>query len=237
MYHWLPPPIITPIAKLLFHCHYLYIPISTIFFLPPFRTIKFRYQTSSASAGSSTGLKRVAAEEIIEEIKQEQPDQGPTDDNDTTITIGESTASSMATAVSSVPAIGGGKVKKLDTTNSYSIGVRKSSLSNLVVKKKQPTTTMTTPAVSVASTGGGEPSKTEPVSAKTMTATTTMTVASSSSSSTVSVASAAVTTTVNSAGSAVSGLGLLGAYSDSDNSSDGNEWKLYGGVLDRNKLL
>lgn len=187
------------------------------------KTIKFRYQTSSASAGSSTGLKRVAAEEIIEEIKQEQPDQGPTDDNDTTITIGESTASSMATAVSSVPAIGGGKVKKLDTTNSYSIGVRKSSLSNLVVKKKQPTTTMTTPAVSVASTGGGEPSKTEPVSAKTMTATTTMTVASSSSSSTVNVASAAVATTVNSAGSAVSGLGLLGAYSDSDNSSDGNE--------------
>ncbi|EAT40384.1 AAEL007877-PA [Aedes aegypti] len=187
------------------------------------KTIKFRSQTSSACAGSSTGLKRVAAEEIIEEIKQEQPDQGPTDDNDTTITIGESTASSMATAVSSVPAIGGGKMKKLDTTNSYSIGVRKSSLSNLVVKKKQPTTTMTTPAVSVASTGGGEPSKTEPVSAKTTTATTTMTVASSSSSSTVNVASAAVATTVNSAGSAVSGLGLLGAYSDSDNSSDGNE--------------
>nr|XP_029717006.1 putative GPI-anchored protein pfl2 [Aedes albopictus] len=204
-------------------------------FLPtPFRTVKFRSQTSSAATatGNSSGLKRVAAEEIIEEIKQEdEPGQHGTAAVETTPAgvAGDSKASFTMTSIGGVTAavaavVGGGKVKKLDTTNSYSIGVRKSSLNNLVVKKKQQptaTTTTTTPAVSGASTvAGGESSKTEAVPAK-----TTTTVASGSSSSTNSVAAVAVATaTTSSVGStAVSGLGLLGAYSDSENSSDGNE--------------
>lgn len=201
------------------------------------KTVKFRSQTSSAAtaAGNSSGLKRVAAEEIIEEIKQEdEPGQHGTAAVETTPAgaAGDSKASSTLTSIGGVTAavaavVGGGKVKKLDTTNSYSIGVRKSSLNNLVVKKKQQptaTTTTTTPAVSGASTvaggGGGESSKTEAVPAK-----TTTTVATGSSSSTNSVAAVAVATaTASSVGSTVvSGLGLLGAYSDSENSSDGNE--------------
>ncbi|XP_019539702.2 splicing factor YJU2 [Aedes albopictus] len=196
------------------------------------KTVKFRSQTSSAvtATGNSSGLKRVAAEEIIEEIKQEdEPGQHGTGAVETTPAgaAGDSKASSTLTSIggatTSVAAVvGGGKVKKLDTTNSYSIGVRKSSLNNLVVKKKQqPTATTTAPAVSGASTvAGGESSKTEAVPAK-----TTTTVASGSSSSTSSVAAVGVATaTASSVGStAVSGLGLLGAYSDSENSSDGNE--------------
>ncbi|XP_062559430.1 splicing factor YJU2-like [Armigeres subalbatus] len=167
------------------------------------KTIKFRAQPSSiASASSSSGLKRVACEEIIEEIKQE-PDQPATE-----TAGGEPTAS---TTTGPVPAIGGGKAKKLDTASSFSIGVRKSSLSNLVVKKKQPTTATTTPAVSVAlAAAGGEPRETE--------AKTTVTETSSE----PVVPSATVGT--SSTGQGISGLGLLGAYSDSEScSSDGNE--------------
>ncbi|XP_055629867.1 splicing factor YJU2 [Toxorhynchites rutilus septentrionalis] len=188
-----------------------------------------KFQSRPAGSGS---LKRVAAEEIIEEIKQEPDGSG------TRLAAVESTLPSTMSATA-----GGSKVKKLDNTSSssssFSIGVRKSSLSNLVVKKKQQqplaaaaagtTTTVTAPAAvdvegvvvrTAKETENNPPimgargadKRTELSTSKTVGGTTTAT-SGNNSSAIVAVGS----------GTAVSGLGLLGAYSDSENSSDGNE--------------
>lgn len=186
------------------------------------RSVKFQSR--------SGGLKRVATEEIIEEIKQEPDESG------TRLAAVESTALPSKSATFAVPT-GGSKVKKLDnssnsSSSSFSVGVRKSSLSNLVVKKKQqqpPAAAATTTTLAadangvVAETAKGTETKppmgtpgadnqaqssTSEITGGKMTAT--------------SGNSPAVATTVGH-GTTVSGLGLLGAYSDSENSSDGNE--------------
>lgn len=158
-------------------------------------------------------MKRVATEEIIEEIKQEPGQEGDATGSESTASTSSSILTTTATTTTSMaaPAIIGAKVKRLDTNNSYSIGVRKSSLSNLVVKKKQPT-----PAVAAATATSGVSSEAKSVETKT-------TAATSSVSSSAANPSGAVASSSASVGPVVSGLGLLGAYSDSENSSDGNE--------------
>lgn len=165
------------------------------------KTIKFqsRSTTTSSTAGSSSGLKRVAAEEIIEEIKQEEPDSNASGGNASTAAAAAGSTlpstSASAAASSTVSFAVPNKVKKLDSA--FSIGVRKSSLSNLVVTKKAkknqeeilPATTTTTKPVPVVVT---------------------------ESTTSRATAEAAVVTEPK----PVSGLGLLGAYSDSDNSGE-----------------
>ncbi|XP_065080253.1 splicing factor YJU2 [Ochlerotatus camptorhynchus] len=177
------------------------------------KTVKFRSNPAAGggSSSSSSGLKRVATEEIIEEIKQEPGQEGAATGSESTAPTSSSsilTTTTTTTTLATSASIGA-KVKRLDTNNSYSIGVRKSSLSNLVVKKKQPT-----PAVAVAATATSGESKS--VETKTTTATSCV-------SSSAATPSGAVVSGSASAGPVVSGLGLLGAYSDSENSSDGNE--------------
>lgn len=170
------------------------------------KTIKFQSRSTTTST-SGSGLKRVAAEEIIEEIKQEEPSSSMTGASNppggNASTAGSNLPStSAATSASSLvsfavpPQPPPSKVKKLDSA--FSIGVRKSSLSNLVVKKKP---------VAVTTTKEGEKSKGEilpkPVPVVPVTESTT------------SRATEVVTEP-----KPVSGLGLLGAYSDSDNSGE-----------------
>uniref|UniRef100_A0A8D8JZ92 Splicing factor YJU2 n=1 Tax=Culex pipiens TaxID=7175 RepID=A0A8D8JZ92_CULPI len=169
------------------------------------KTIKFqsRSTTGGPSGGSGVGLKRVATEEIIEEIKQEEEPSSSSMTGDGRPPGNASTAAAAASPSTSAFAVPN-KVKKLDSA--FSIGVRKSSLSNLVVKKKP-----------VAATVEGEKPKEippKPVPAVVVTESAT----SRATASTVAASTAPAVVTP------VSGLGLLGAYSDSDNSSgEGDE--------------
>ncbi|XP_055532448.1 splicing factor YJU2 [Wyeomyia smithii] len=165
------------------------------------KSIKFRSHTATGS-----GLKRVATEEIIEDIKQE-PSGAETNKS---LLTESGPVTSFSTPTFAIPA----KAKKLDNT-SISIGVRKSSLSNLVVKKKSTATPVVSSAnTSISATVGGAVGQTLPETSTTCGDTNTAT----SEASTVVSATTSMTDGVP----AVSGLGLLGTYSDSDNSSDGS---------------
>lgn len=172
------------------------------------RTIKFQSRSTTATGGGSgVGLKRVATEEIIEEIKQEEEPSSTSmtgDGRPPGAPGGNASTAAAAAAPPSTSFAVPNKVKKLDCA--FSIGVRKSSLSNLVVKKKP-----------VAATVEGEKPKEilpKPVPAAAVVVTESAT--SRATDSPVAASPAVVTP--------VSGLGLLGAYSDSDNSSgEGDE--------------
>uniref|UniRef100_A0A182MYL3 Splicing factor YJU2 n=1 Tax=Anopheles dirus TaxID=7168 RepID=A0A182MYL3_9DIPT len=129
---------------------------------------------------NKSGLKRVATEIIVEEVKEEHSDE-----SSTASTSEGSKASGSSTASASVlPSFASSKTRKLDN---ISIGVRKTALNNLVVKKKEMPPPKAPPAVTVQT----------------------------------------VATTVAPkppGGGSIGSLGLLGAYSDSDEESDeGNE--------------
>ncbi|KAL9703524.1 hypothetical protein quinque_007042 [Culex quinquefasciatus] len=169
------------------------------------KTIKFQSRSTTATGGSSgVGLKRVATEEIIEEIKQEEEPSSSSmtgDGRPPGVPGGNASTAAAAAAPPSTSFAVPNKVKKLDSA--FSIGVRKSSLSNLVVKKKP-----------VAATVEGE--KPKEILPKPVPAAAVVVTESATSRATDSTAPAVVTP--------VSGLGLLGAYSDSDNSSgEGDE--------------
>ncbi|XP_055585727.1 splicing factor YJU2 [Uranotaenia lowii] len=161
------------------------------------KSIKFQ------SRATGSGLKRVAAEEIIEEVKQEEPGTSSSSCSSSLIAQNSSTFA-VPKAVESSSTIS--KVRKIDqSSSSISIGVRKSSLANLVVKKKP-----------IQETSGPGPSQ------------STTTRSKESNEKADSTANQTTTTSDDSKKSApppaaVSGLGLLGAYSDSDNSSEGDE--------------
>ncbi|XP_058835768.1 splicing factor YJU2 [Topomyia yanbarensis] len=180
------------------------------------KSIKFHSRTVANS-----GLKRVATEEIIEEVKREpsssESDQGLTTDLPTS-------SSSTIVPTFATPTAGASKVKRLEN-NSISIGVRKSSLSNLVVKKKATVAPIPAATMSAAQEKEVNTSKPSPVTEATVTSKVTAV-------STTMVAAvndgggggnSGGSATANDSNAAVSGLGLLGTYSDSDNSSDGND--------------
>ncbi|XP_053687851.1 splicing factor YJU2 [Sabethes cyaneus] len=170
------------------------------------KSIKFHSRVATGS-----GLKRVATEEIIEDIKQK-----PSAETGRSM-IAEPTTTGTA---SSGPSFAIPKAKKLDNT-SISIGVRKSSLSNLVVKKKSTATTVAVSSAStpITATEGGAERQTLPQASTTCGNSNVVT---SKASTVVSPVTSTTTTTTTDGGQAVSGLGLLGTYSDSDNSSDGS---------------
>lgn len=165
------------------------------------KTIKFQSRsTTTTGGGSGVGLKRVATEEIIEEIKQEEEPSPSSMTGDGLQRppggIASTAAALPSTSAFAVP----NKVKKLDSA--FSIGVRKSSLSNLVVKKKP--------------VEGEKPKEILPKPVPAVVVTESATSRATASTVAASTAPAVVTP--------VSGLGLLGAYSDSDNSSgEGDE--------------
>uniref|UniRef100_A0A8D8H779 Splicing factor YJU2 n=2 Tax=Culex pipiens TaxID=7175 RepID=A0A8D8H779_CULPI len=174
------------------------------------KTIKFQSRsttTGGPSGGSGVGLKRVATEEIIEEIKQEEePSSSSMTGNGRPPGAPGGNASTVAAALPSTSASTSfaipNKVKKLDSA--FSIGVRKSSLSNLVVKKKP------------VAVEGEKPKEILPRPVPVVVVTESATSRATASTVAASTAPAVVTP--------VSGLGLLGAYSDSDNSSgEGDE--------------
>uniref|UniRef100_A0A182JLZ7 Splicing factor YJU2 n=1 Tax=Anopheles atroparvus TaxID=41427 RepID=A0A182JLZ7_ANOAO len=151
------------------------------------KTVKFQ---------TKTGVKRVATEIIVEEVKGEKSIQSPSIASDAKTSATSSSLktsasmSSSAASGASVPSFAGAKARKLDN---ISIGVKKSALSNLVIKKK---------ATTEASKDMPPPKAPPPAAAA----------------SPASVVKA--TTTAGSSG--IGSLGLLGAYSDSDEGSDEN---------------
>ncbi|XP_058464808.1 splicing factor YJU2 [Malaya genurostris] len=165
------------------------------------KSIKFQSRVST-----STGLKRVAVEEIVEEIKQE-----PSIEMESKVTTESSASSSSIIHTFTIPpAVSSNKMKKMD--NTISIGVRKTSMSNLVIKK-----------IPNAESSTQKKEAIKPISV----ATTSMTSELQAPHTSVTLGStdnndlsASVMTTSN---NTVSGLDLLGTYSDSDNSSDSNE--------------
>ncbi|KFB49779.1 AGAP012306-PA-like protein [Anopheles sinensis] len=139
------------------------------------KTVKFQ---------NKTGVKRVASEIIVEEVKDEKSNETlPTTPSEGTNSSATTSASSSTTSVA--PSFASAKNRKLDN---ISIGVKKTALSNLVVKKK-PTTD--------AAKEMPPPKAPPPAAAPSATAVTT-------------------------GNSGIGSLGLLGAYSDSDEGSDEN---------------
>uniref|UniRef100_A0A182S8N4 Splicing factor YJU2 n=1 Tax=Anopheles maculatus TaxID=74869 RepID=A0A182S8N4_9DIPT len=138
---------------------------------------------------SKSGVKRVATEIIVEEVKEETPDastssaEGNKPSSSTSVVGTVPTASTTTTG----PTFTSSKARKLDN---ISIGVKKTALNNLVVKKKEmppPKAPPPVPVSPVVSTATTQPPKT--------------------------VATGSV---------GIGSLGLLGAYSDSDEGSDEN---------------
>ncbi|XP_053681144.1 splicing factor YJU2 [Anopheles nili] len=146
------------------------------------KTVKFQ---------NKAGVKRVATEIIVEDVKEEIPDTSGAGSiaaesakSNPPVTAGSSTVttSSNAGGASFTTA----KARKLDN---ISIGVKKSSLSNLVVKKKPP----------AEASKEMPPPKVPPA-----------------------VAPAVAKDTISAGSGSIGSLGLLGAYSDSDEGSDEN---------------
>ncbi|XP_035891777.1 splicing factor YJU2 [Anopheles stephensi] len=134
---------------------------------------------------SKSGVKRVATEIIVEEVKEEAPDTSTSSASCSSSSI--TTATSTASNTIAGPTFTSSKARKLDN---ISIGVKKTALNNLVVKKKEMP----------------PPKAPPPASASAATST-------ASSQGTKSAAMASV---------GIGSLGLLGAYSDSDEGSDEN---------------
>uniref|UniRef100_A0A8W7P6Y1 Splicing factor YJU2 n=1 Tax=Anopheles coluzzii TaxID=1518534 RepID=A0A8W7P6Y1_ANOCL len=140
-------------------------------------------------------VKRVASEIIVEEVKEEKQDEA------TTATTSEgsrpsstSTVTSAAASTSGPPSFATSKARKLDN---FSIGVKKTTLSNLVVKRKEmPPPKAPPPVASVTGQGTSATQPTAPEPKECQTAAT--------------------------GSSGIGSLGLLGAYSDSDEGSDEN---------------
>ncbi|XP_052889232.1 splicing factor YJU2 [Anopheles moucheti] len=103
---------------------------------------------------SKSGVKRVATEIIVEEVKEEVPEKSSStaaESNKPSCSTATATAPST-TASKSVPSFATSKARKLDN---ISIGVKKTALSNLVVKKKEmppPKAPPPVPVTPVAST-------------------------------------------------------------------------------------
>ncbi|XP_049539868.1 splicing factor YJU2 [Anopheles darlingi] len=158
---------------------------------------------------NKTGVKRIATEIIVEDVKEEEPDDQPTASsnasraNTSTSSAPSISSASAATATltSSVPSFATSKARKLD---SFSIGVKKSSLSNLIVKKKPVTVDagkeMPPPKAPPPVPAADKPVEVEdkPTAAKPVT--------------TPAVAGGG--------GGGIGSLGLLGAYSDSESSDE-----------------
>uniref|UniRef100_A0A182Y1R6 Splicing factor YJU2 n=1 Tax=Anopheles stephensi TaxID=30069 RepID=A0A182Y1R6_ANOST len=134
---------------------------------------------------SKSGVKRVATEIIVEEVKEEAPDTSTSSASCSSSSI--TTATSTASTTIAGPTFTSSKARKLDN---ISIGVKKTALNNLVVKKKEMP----------------PPKAPPPASASAATST-------ASSQGTKSAAMGSV---------GIGSLGLLGAYSDSDEGSDEN---------------
>uniref|UniRef100_A0A182QYJ2 Splicing factor YJU2 n=1 Tax=Anopheles farauti TaxID=69004 RepID=A0A182QYJ2_9DIPT len=137
---------------------------------------------------NKSGIKRVATEIIVEEVKEERSDEsGATSTSEPSKSSGTSTSSASA-----VPSFATSKTRKLDN---ISIGVRKTALNNLVVKKKEMPPPKAPPPVTVQSAATSSAPKAE-----------------------------VPATTAGAGSGSIGSLGLLGAYSDSDDGSDeGNE--------------
>ncbi|XP_050080749.1 splicing factor YJU2 [Anopheles maculipalpis] len=141
---------------------------------------------------TKSGVKRVATEIIVEEVKEEAPDASTSTVEGNKPSSSKSTiatASIASTATTTGPTFTSSKARKLDN---ISIGVKKTALNNLVVKKKEMPPPKAPPPVSVPLA---------PV------------VSSVSSQDTKAAATGSV---------GIGSLGLLGAYSDSDEGSDEN---------------
>uniref|UniRef100_A0A182JST6 Splicing factor YJU2 n=1 Tax=Anopheles christyi TaxID=43041 RepID=A0A182JST6_9DIPT len=130
------------------------------------------------------GVKRVATEIIVEEVKEENTDVVAASTSETNKPSSSFTVTSSA-ASTSVPTFATSKTRKLDN---ISIGVKKSTLSNLVVKRKEmPPPRAPPPVVNVSAEKSVTP---------------------------VQVSQ------TGTGSSGIGSLGLLGAYSDSDEGSD-----------------
>ncbi|XP_050091932.1 splicing factor YJU2 [Anopheles aquasalis] len=151
------------------------------------------------------GAKRIATEIIVEDVKEEQPDESPSSSNasganasTSSAALANSASTATATLTSGTPSYASSKARKLD---SFSIGVKKSSLSNLIVKKKPVTTDagkeMPSPkAPPPAASAADKPAEADkPTAAK-------------------------PATTPAGGGGGIGSLGLLGAYSDSESSDE-----------------
>uniref|UniRef100_A0A182MS31 Splicing factor YJU2 n=1 Tax=Anopheles culicifacies TaxID=139723 RepID=A0A182MS31_9DIPT len=138
---------------------------------------------------NKSGIKRVATEIIVEEVKEEVPEKSmSTASESVKPSCSSATVTTASTASKgSVPSFATSKVRKLDN---ISIGVKKTALSNLVVKKKEMPPPKAPPPVAVAPA--------------------------------VSQTTATSGSGGGGGGGGISSLGLLGAYSDSDEGSDEN---------------
>ncbi|XP_035784699.1 splicing factor YJU2-like [Anopheles albimanus] len=154
------------------------------------------------------GTKRIATEIIVEDVKEEQPDEpagssNASGANATTSSVAPTSNASAATATlaSSVPSYATSKARKLD---SFSIGVKKSSLSNLIVKKKPITTDAAKEMPPPKAPPPPVPPADKPVEADKAAATKPATTPGVS----------------GGGGTGIGSLGLLGAYSDSESSDE-----------------
>ncbi|XP_052860439.1 splicing factor YJU2 [Anopheles cruzii] len=82
---------------------------------------------------NKTGVKRIATEVIVEDVKEEPLDAAASTKEENSKPNSSSVASSSTSAASNALSFASAKARKLDN---FSIGVKKTALSNLVVKKK-----------------------------------------------------------------------------------------------------